>query len=150
MRNDKLTEKQQAFVMALVTRACTATQAAVDAGFSAVSARQQASNLLSLKHVQEGIRAAQFQLLNSNLANVALATLHEVMTDKTAPAGARVTAAVATLERSGLHHDIEAKNIAEVNKSLNAMSREELEALIRASEHFLKGESAEKNITLTD
>lgn len=147
MKNQQLTEKQQAFVMALVTKACSASQAALDAGFSAVSARQQASNLLSLKHVQEGIRAAQFQMLNANLANVALATLNEVMLDKSSPAGARVSAAVAILERSGLSHDVEAKQLTEVNKSLNEMSRSELEAFIRASEHLLKGNNLEKEIT---
>lgn len=150
MRNQELTEKQQAFVMALVTKACTGTQAAIEAGFSPISARQQASNLLSLKHVQQGVRALQFQMLNASLANVALATLSEIMQDKAANASARVSAAVAVLERSGLHHDVEAKQLTEVNKSLSEMGRSELEAFIRASEHLLKGNNSESRFLQSD
>jgi phage terminase small subunit len=147
MRNQQLTEKQQAFVMALVTKACTGTQAAIDAGFSEVSARQQASNLLSLKHVQEGIRAAQFQMLNANLANLAIATLSEVMLDKTAPAGARVSAAIAVLDRAEIHNKVEAARLSEQQKLVSEMNRSELEAFIRSSENFLEGNSTENAIS---
>jgi len=150
MKNQQLTDRQQAFVMALVTKACTAKQAAIEAGFSEVSARQQASNLLTLKHVQEGIRAAQFQMLNASLANVALGTLNEVMLDKTAPAGARVSAAIAVLERSGIHHDIKAVRIDEQQKLVSEMTREELEVFIKTSELMLQREVNENQQTVND
>jgi len=47
---------QQAFAEAYVLGNGNATQAAIAAGYSAVSARQTASRLLHTPHVQEAIR----------------------------------------------------------------------------------------------
>jgi phage terminase small subunit len=140
MRNQLLTELQIKFVHYLVNGATSAVEAARLAGYEGSAIRQNASQLMRKPHIQAAIKQEQFLRLNGRLANIALNTLAEVMTDQNAPAGARVSAAVAVLERAGLHHDVEAKQMAEVNKSVNEMTRDELESFIRASQHLLLGE----------
>lgn len=135
-----LTALQSRFVHYLVNGAASATEAARLAGYEGSSIRQNASQLMRKPHVQAAIKQEQFLRLSGSLANTALNTLAEIMTDQNAPAGARVSAAVTVLERAGLHHDVGAKQLAEVNKSVNEMTREELESFIRASEHLLLGE----------
>lgn len=93
---------QQAFAEAYVSGSGSATQAAITAGYSAVSARQTASRLLATPHVQDAIRREQRRVLGSRLASKALGVLEKILDDDGAPAGVRVDAAKTILDRVGL------------------------------------------------
>ena len=95
----ELTPKQRAFVSALVRHGCSATKAAEMAGYSV--ARQAAYDLQHLPHVAAAIRMERQRYISGELANVATGTLQAIMTDKEAPAAARVQAARTVLEMSG-------------------------------------------------
>ncbi|MFM9914141.1 MAG: hypothetical protein ACKVN9_11460 [Methylophilaceae bacterium] len=58
--------------------------------------------------------------------------MENVMTDPEAPHGAKVQAAIAVLERSGIHHDIEANRIAPSRAPLNEMSLGQLQEFAAA------------------
>lgn len=124
------TNLQQKFIHSIVYDGVTATEAARRAGYSPASARQTASQLLAQKSIQEAIRQEQFKHLNGTLASKALRTLERVIDDETAPHGARVQASIAILERSGMHHNIEADNLRKIQKSVNEMSESELLEII--------------------
>ena len=127
-----LTGKQETFVHHLVSSGVSATEAARRAGYEGTAIRQNASQLLRKPHVQEAIRREQFLRLNGGLANLALSTLEHVMTDPTAPHGAKVQAAIAVLERSGIHHDVQAKRIEREGTPLNQMSLDPLQIFAAA------------------
>jgi hypothetical protein len=59
----EILEQQRAFAEAYVLGGGNATKAAVEAGYSAISARQTASRLLHTPHVQDAIRRAQAHAL---------------------------------------------------------------------------------------
>ena len=63
-----LLEQQRAFAEAYVLGNGNATQAAIEAGYSPVSARQTASRLLHTPHVQYAIQRAQAVTLQGRLA----------------------------------------------------------------------------------
>ena len=143
----ELTDKQESFVHYLVNGACSATEAAKRAGYEGSSIRQSASQLLRKPHVQEAIRQEQFRRLNGHLANLALSTLEGVMADPEAPHGAKVQAAIAVLERSGIHHNIEANKISASHAPINQASIEKLQEFARegmARIEELKAKRAQK------
>ena len=134
--HQSLTEMQAAFVQHLVNGASSASDAARRAGYSGDGVRQVASQLMRKDHVQAAIRQEQFLKLNGDLANIALETLRSVMQDESAPAGARVTASVAVLERAGFS----AQSGREVHqtKPVNEMTNAELSEFIASSRRFIE------------
>jgi hypothetical protein len=95
----ELTPMQREFVRTVVKNGCSATKAAEIAGFK--TPRQTGHYLQALPHVQAAIRIERQRYIVGELANVATGTLVSVMTDKEAPASARVQAARTVLEMSG-------------------------------------------------
>lgn len=93
-----LLDQQRLFAESYVLGHGNATQAAIEAGYSPVSARQTASRLLHTPHVQDAIRRAQAHALKSRLASKALGVLEKILDDENAPAGVRVDAAKTVLD----------------------------------------------------
>ena len=121
----ELTDRQRAFVSAIVTNGGRAGAAARAAGYSD---ERTAGKVLALPHVQAAIRLERERVVSGEMANVALATLREVMTDKAASPAARVQAARTVLELSG---DLgKARKDGEVERPLSELSAEELTRLI--------------------
>lgn len=121
-----LTPKQRAFISVLVRNGCTPTQAARDAGYS--DAKTSAYDLLRLPHISAAVRMERERYISGELANVATGTLQAILTDKDAPAAARVQAARTVLEMSG---EIgRNKRSSDDERPLSEMSAEELAGLI--------------------
>lgn len=122
----ELTPKQRAFVSVLVRSGQTPTHAAREAGYS--DAGTSAYDLMRLPHVAAAVRLERERYISGELANVATGTLHAILTDKAAPASARVQAARTVLEMSGEigRH----KTSAEEDRPLSEMSADELAKLI--------------------
>jgi phage terminase small subunit len=129
----ELTEMQAAFAMAFVTNGGNGTQAAIEAGYSKDSARQQAHALVSKPHVQKAIQAEQRRTL-ARLANKSIVVLEGFLDDANAPAGVRLDAAKTILDRAGLTSKAAEAEDALTGKRLNEMSIEELEAFIARGE----------------
>lgn len=121
-----LTPKQRAFVTELVRTGTTPTNAARKAGYS--DAGTSAYDLMRLPHVSAAIRLERERYISGELANVATGTLHAILTDKQAPAAARVQAARTVLEMSGEIGRNKSK--ADDDRPLSEMSAEELAGLI--------------------
>ena len=121
-----LTPKQMAFVSVLVRSGQTPTHAAREAGYS--DAGTSAYDLMRMPHVVAAVRLERERYISGELANVATGTLHAILTDKAAPAAARVQAARTVLEMSG--EVGRAKRSAEDERPLSEMSAEELAGLI--------------------
>lgn len=123
-------EKQTAFVVELVGSGCTPTEAARRAGYACPA--QEAYRLVRLEHVQDAIREEQQRIINGDLVNKSLKTLHAVMDDPAAPASAKVAAARAGLEAAGLFARANSEGKAQGEregsggKPLHAMTEEEL------------------------
>ncbi|WP_374530591.1 terminase small subunit [Novosphingobium sp.] len=117
-----LTEQQAEFVHHLVTTGCNPTEAARAAGYAVP--KQEAYRLTRLPHVQAAIRQERERLISAHGANVALATLNEIMRDKTAPASARVSASRTMLEAAGLF-DKNGRDTG-TGKTLQEMTTDEL------------------------
>lgn len=126
----EILDQQQAFAEAYVLGHGNATQAAIDAGYSPVSARQTASRLLHTPHVQDAIRSAQAHALRGRLASKALGVLEKVLDDDAAPAGVRVDAAKTILDRAGLSA-VRTPEIEHDDAPLSEMTTAQLEAFIR-------------------
>ena len=126
LRGADLTQMQRTFVTALVRQGCNPTQAARIAGYS--TPRTAAYDLLRSPSVQTAVAFERTRYVSCELANLATATLHAVMTDADAPASARVAAARTVLEMSG---DL-GRNRQEANddRALSEMSADELTGLI--------------------
>ena len=126
------TELQHKFIQSIVYEGVSGAEAARRAGYSPVSARQTASQLLSQPNVQNAIRNEQFKFLNGQLASKALKALEAVIDDPEAPHGAKVQASIAVLERSGLHFNTIQQDPL-ISKSLGEMSLDELNQLVKNS-----------------
>jgi len=122
----ELTPMQRAFVASLVRRGSTPTHAAREAGYAVPNVA--AFDLLRLPHVAAAIRLERERYISGELANVATGTLHAILTDKQAPAAARVQAARTVLEMSGEIGRNKSK--ADDDRPLSEMSAEELAGLI--------------------
>lgn len=122
----ELTPKQLAFVSVLVRSGSNPTHAAREAGYS--DAGTSAYDLMRMPHVVAAVRLERERYISGELANVATGTLHAILTDKAAPASARVQAARTVLEMSGEigRH----KTSAEDDRPLSEMSADELAKLI--------------------
>jgi phage terminase small subunit len=95
----KLTEKQAAFVKALVTNGGNKTQAAITAGYSPKTAREQAYDLIKIPHVMHAILEATLTNFIAN-APKAQATLKSLLEAKSEYV--RLEAAKDLLDRAGL------------------------------------------------
>lgn len=95
----RLTDQEKKYVE-VVARTGDPRLAAKEAGYKAphVSAYQKLANPTILAEVQR----IQTEKLVTELAPIALATLTDIMTSKTAPAGARVQAAKVVLDKGGI------------------------------------------------
>ena len=122
-----LTDQQQQFVHNLVTSGCNPTEAARTAGYAVP--KQEAYRLTRLPHVQAAIRSERERLISAHGANVALATLMEIMKDQAAPASARVGASRTMLEVAGLF-DKAGRDVTS-GKSMSEMTVDELSDTIR-------------------
>jgi len=121
-----LTPKQRTFVTVLVRLGCTPTHAAREAGYA--EPKVSAHDLLRLPHIQAAVRFERSRYVQSDLANIATCTLREVMTDKDAPASARVQAARTVLELAG---DLgKGKTDSVEDRPLSELSADELTRLI--------------------
>ena len=94
-----LTDKQSKFVDYYVAEGKTQTEAARLAGYS--FPEYEAYRLVRQPRMIQVIQAARQKYYQTNLANVAVSTLHQVMEDRNAPAAARVSAARTVLELAG-------------------------------------------------
>lgn len=121
-----LTPMQRAFVTAIVRNGVNPTKAAEMAGYS--TPRTAGFDVMRLPHVHAAIRLERERYISGELANVATGTLQAILTDKEAPAAARVQAARTVLEMSGEigRH----KRSSEDERPLSEMSAEELAGLI--------------------
>jgi hypothetical protein len=81
-----------------------------------------------LPHVQAAIRLERQRFISGELANVATGTLQAIMTDKEAPAAARVQAARTVLEMSGEigRH----KRVDDEDRPLSELTADELTRMI--------------------
>jgi hypothetical protein len=122
----ELTPMQREFVRTVVKNGCSATKAAEIAGFK--TPRQTGHYLQALPHVQAAIRIERQRYVSGELANVATGTLQAIMTDKQAPAAARVQAARTVLEMSG---EIgKARKDQDEDRPLSELTAEELTRMI--------------------
>jgi phage terminase small subunit len=122
----ELTPKQRSFVTKLVRIGCKPSKAAELAGYS--SPNVAAYDLQQLPHVMAAIRMERQRYISGELANVATGTLVDVMTDKEAPASARVQAARTVLEMSGELRKDRGKD--DEDRPLSELSADELTRLI--------------------
>lgn len=132
-----LLDQQQLFAQAYVLGHGNATQAAIEAGYSPVSARQTASRLLHTPHVQDAIRRAQAHTLKGRLASKALGVLEKILDDDNAPAGVRLDAAKTILDRAGLSAVRVPDAVDHDDKPLEQMTTAELEAVARGLQRAL-------------
>jgi phage terminase small subunit len=139
----EILDQQQAFAEAYVLGHGNATQAAIAAGYSAISARQTASRLLHTPHVQEAIRRAQSHVLRSRLASKALGVLEKILDDDSAPAGVRVDAAKTVLDRAGFSAARTPEQDPDYEKPLHEMTTVELETIARGLQRTLDKMRAE-------
>ena len=131
----KLTPKQKAFAEARANGA-NQTEAARIAGYASktvTSLSVQGARNARLPEVQAAMREIREKEITGDLAQVALSTLRDIMTDTSAPAPARVSAAKWTLEAAG--HGLEAaKLLARIgdgdDKSVSQLSAADLEHLV--------------------
>lgn len=121
-----LTPMQRTFVLTLVRQGCTPTQAARVAGYA--DPKVSAHDLLRSAHIQTAIRFERSRYVMGDLANVATATLKDVMTDAQAPASARVAAARTVLELAGELG--RGKTDAAADRPLSELTADELARLI--------------------
>ena len=117
---------QRTFVLTLVRQGCKPTQAARVAGYA--DPKVSAHDLLRSPQIQAAIRFERNRYVMGDLANVATATLKEVMTDALAPASARVAAARTVLELAGELG--RAKTNATTDRPLSELTADELARLI--------------------
>ena len=138
-----LTGKQRSFAGNLA-QGMTATDAARAAGYansSPAALRVTASRLQHHPDVQKAAFLERERRLNGPLASLALQTLHDVMTDLSAPPAARLQAARFTLEAAGhgvVNRQLAARHPENGDKPLSSFTLEELEAMVEGAELRMK------------
>lgn len=98
---DKNTDMQKRFAVEYASNGGNATQAAKDAGYSAKSAHEIGRQLLEKPHVHEMVMK-ELNRLRYRSGVTGLNALMQIAQDGKAPANARVSAARALCEHSGL------------------------------------------------
>jgi len=137
----ELSDKQASFVRYLVLDGCSPTEAARRANYA--QPKQRAWELLQRNTVQAAIRAERTRVIGSDLANVAVKTLRDIMTDDKAPAAARVSAARTSLEMAG-HLGPTGKEMDD--KPIAEMSQAELQELVDKARAAVAQKKAEQEI----
>jgi hypothetical protein len=144
-----LTDTQTQFVEELVSSGCTPTEAARRSGYA--DPGQEAWRLMRKDHVVAAIRTMRERMVSGHAANVAIKTLVEIMTDKAAPASARVSAARTVCEAAG---DFDRAAHPAQERRLEEMTTEQLVVFIssidrttghlaaRSGEHVIEGSFA--------
>ena len=121
-----LTPMQQEYVHGIVRSTLNPTAAARVAGYSFPASAS--NDLARSPHVVLAIRQERMRLFECDLGNIAAETLRSIMTDATAPAAARVSAARTVLEVTkelGRRQEDSAHD-----RALSEMSADELASLI--------------------
>ena len=98
---EKLTQMERAFVRELVANGGKLKAAATAAGYQYTDNYRAAHHLMQRKPVIEAVRKERARVFDGQLANQAIGTIREVLSDPHAPAGARLQAARLVLERTG-------------------------------------------------
>ena len=98
-RKNHLTEKQTSFVDYYVSERKSQTEAARLAGYP--MPRQSAWRLLQSPRILEAIHQERQKVYQTDLANLAVGSLKQILIDQDAPAAARVSAARTALELAG-------------------------------------------------
>ena len=98
-RKNHLTEKQTSFVDYYVSERKSQTEATRLAGYP--MPRQSAWRLLKSPRILEAIHQEREKVYQTDLANLAVGSLKEIMHDPNAPAAARVSTARTALELAG-------------------------------------------------
>lgn len=127
MRGADLTQMQRSFVTVLVRQGCNPTQAARIAGYS--TPRTAAYDLLRSPSVQTAVAFERSRYVSCEMANLATATLTEIMNDTAAASSARVSAARTILEMAGGLRS--AQPLAEDGPVLSELSADELNEMIK-------------------
>lgn len=122
-----LTEKQSRFVACYVMGSGNAKAAAKEAGYE--SAHQEGWRLLQLPHIRAAICVARDRIIRTDLAQLGLATMRELMEDKETPAHVRLQAARWSLEAAG-HAAAKSLGLPAADKPLAEMSVDELKAFV--------------------
>jgi hypothetical protein len=97
----KLTDRERDFVRALVANGGKMREAADEAGYQYKHNAQAARELMARPHVAQAVREERARVFDGELANAAVATIRELMTDPFSPAGVRLQAARLVFERTG-------------------------------------------------
>lgn len=124
----ELTKNQEEFARQMVLTNGNATQAAINAGYSASSAAQRAYELRQLPHVQAAVTREQRRALQG-LASLALSQAKAMLENDATPAGARVQLIQLVLDRGGLPTQRTDEQLDGEQKSLREMSMDELQAI---------------------
>lgn len=140
------TALQDKFITHIVYDGVSGAEAARKAGFSHVSARQTASQLLATPHIQAAIRNEQYKKLNGTLASKAIKTLEAIMDDPASPAGARVDCAKTILDRAGLIAPRVAPTSPFDNKPVHEMNRQELEDFILKTQALIEQHENQRTV----
>lgn len=130
-----LTAKQVAFAAHFVANGGNGADAAKAAGYADKSCRQEAYRLTRNPEVQAMVRGEQQRILGGRLASLALATLEQVMCDESAPAGARIDAARACLDRAGF--SARAAQFEQADTGFAGMAIEDVQAFVVAGREKL-------------
>ncbi len=109
-----VTAKQNCFVTHFVRTGCNPTQAARYAGYA--DPKVSAYDLLRTPHIQAAIRFERTRVFDSELANLALMTLRNVLEDPVVPAGAKVMASRVVLEHVGLKEGEPSKGLQQLHQ----------------------------------
>ena len=133
-----LTDKQGQFVLAYVRNGGLATKAAEDAGYA--SPKNAAYDLLRLPHVLAAIRAERERSIHTEGANIAWATMKDLMQNPRYTGAVKFQAARWTLEAagSGLAAPRAALGLPDQDKPLSEMTLAELDAFMSAGRQALE------------
>ena len=124
---NELTPNQAEFARQMILTNGNATQAAINAGYSASSAAQRAWELRNNPRVQAAITKAQRSVL-AELASIALSQAKAMLLSDATPPGARVELIKTVMDRAGLAAVREAP-VDPATKDLREMTMAELLAI---------------------
>lgn len=121
MPKKRLTDKQERFVQ-LASRGVPVSVAARDAGYTSPSLDAQRN--LALPHIQEELRRRRDQLIQGDLARMALTAMQDLITSEDTPASVRYQASKDILDRAG--HKVRDEQPGLGGKALAEMTGDEL------------------------
>ncbi|MCG5532365.1 terminase small subunit [Halorhodospira sp. 9621] len=128
-----LTEKQRAFVRALVYNGGSQADAVRAAGYNSTYPRSMARDLLANDRVARALHEERQWAISGGLANAAIGVLNDLLSDPETPAATRFNAAKFALEMAG--HSVDEQqpkeDEASLNRPLAEMTLEELEGIVR-------------------